>query len=135
MRKTHKGTTLVEVLVSIAVFAILSVAVISCLLGMTKIVSRQEEYVRFEMILSDMEFYFNHSDINSYFQYETEQSDKCTVYFTDRFVEVTNDSNRIYALTYRIDGSNLIVENIKHISGRVILENITILKKISEVQQ
>ena len=66
MRRTHKGATLVEVLVSITVFAIISVVMVTCLLLMTRTVTRQEEYVRFEMILSDMKFKID--DYNSCFE-------------------------------------------------------------------
>ena len=120
MNKKQKGTTLVEVLVSIAVFAILSVAIISCLLGMTKIVTRQEEYVRFGMILSDMSF--RYSEYTS-----SGNADEKTIFYTDQFVETTNPNKYFYQLKYKVtDGVFKIVEVKQIKSQRIIIQNVDI---------
>lgn len=59
MKKTYKGLTLVEVLVSIAVFTIISLAMFSSLLAMTKVVALQEDYARIEMACYDMNAYWD----------------------------------------------------------------------------
>lgn len=59
MKKTYKGLTLVEVLVSIAVFSIISLAMFSSLLAMTKVVALQEDYARIEMACYDMNAYWD----------------------------------------------------------------------------
>ena len=59
MKKTHKGLTLIEVLVSIAVFAIISLALVSSYIGIKGVVTRQNEYVRFEMVAYDINYYWD----------------------------------------------------------------------------
>lgn len=59
MKKTQKGLTLVEVLVSIAVFTIISLVMFSSLLAMTKVVALQEDYARIEMACRDMNAYWD----------------------------------------------------------------------------
>lgn len=56
MKKSQKGLTLVEVIVSIAVFTIISLALFSSFLGMKKVTVRQEEYVRLEMACYDLKY-------------------------------------------------------------------------------
>lgn len=59
MKKTHKGLTLVEVLVSIAVFTIISLVMFSSFLAMRKVVYLQEEYTRLEMACHDINAYWD----------------------------------------------------------------------------
>lgn len=59
MNKTRKGITLVEVIVSIAVFTIISLALFTSFLGMRKVVAKQEEYVRLEMVCHDINYYWD----------------------------------------------------------------------------
>ncbi len=56
MKKSQKGLTLVEVIVSIAVFTIISLALFSSFLGMKRVTVRQEEYVRLEMVCYDLKY-------------------------------------------------------------------------------
>lgn len=125
MRRTHKGATLVEVLVSITVFAIISVVMVTCLLLMTRTVTRQEEYVRFEMILSDMKFkiddYIKSGDNSIY-----------SIYFTEEFQQ-TSDPKAFYTLTYKTVDDYLIVDVVQNQSNRVVIKNVKISN--SEVTQ
>lgn len=57
MSKSKKGVTLIEVIVSIAIFSMISLALFSSIISMKKVVIRQEEYVRFEMICYDISAY------------------------------------------------------------------------------
>ena len=122
MRRTHKGATLVEVLVSITVFAIISVVMVTCLLLMTRTVTRQEEYVRFEMILSDMKF-----KIDDYIK-----SGDNSIYFTEEFQQ-TSDPKAFYTLTYKTVDDYLIVDVVQNQSNRVVIKNVKISN--SEVTQ
>ena len=58
MKKSQKGLTLVEVLVSISVFTIIIFSLFSTLLAMRKVVARQEEYVKIEMVCQDINVYW-----------------------------------------------------------------------------
>lgn len=122
MRRTHKGATLVEVLVSITVFAIISVVMVTCLLLMTRTVTRQEEYVRFEMILSDMKF-----KIDDYIK-----SGDNSIYFTEEFQQ-TSAPKAFYTLTYKTVDDYLIVDVVQNRSNRVVIKNVKISN--SEVTQ
>ena len=117
MNKTRKGVTLVEVLVSIAVFAIISVAMISCLLSLSLTVTKQEEYVRFDMILSDMKFYLEKQEDdweNEYFgsNHSKEDNGKTTVYFTEDFKPTSNDKDKFYVMKYEYNDNDITNINI-----------------------
>lgn len=90
MKKSQKGLTLVEVLVSISVFTIIIFSLFSTLLAMRKVVARQEEYVKIEMVCQD---------INVYWQSDPQR-------FIDEtgvvIKEFTIDSKQ-YVLTYYVD--------------------------------
>ena len=128
--KTKKGTTLVEVLVSIAVFAIISVAMFSSLLVMRKTAARQEEYLRFEMICTDIAFY---SDVHKrnwdkeYFSLSSSQSSG-RIYYDHDFNPSTTE--KIYCLSYSYLDTNSdryeeLIVSIHHVeSGRAIIENL-----------
>lgn len=58
MRKSKKGVTLIEVIVSIAIFSMISLALFSSVISMKKIIIRQEEYVRIEMVCYDISAYY-----------------------------------------------------------------------------
>ena len=53
MKKARKGLTLVEVVVSIAIIAVISVALVTAYAGIVKVSARQEEYVRLDMVCND----------------------------------------------------------------------------------
>ena len=89
MKKTYKGLTLVEVLVSIAVFTIISLAMFSSLLAMTKVVALQEDYARIEMACYDMNAYWD--------MYGKDWDD----YYFDRDPSHTSTEDRIGYLTYQ----------------------------------
>lgn len=59
MKKTKKGLTLVEVLVSVAVFAVIMLALTSTYIGMRNLSRRQEQYVRLEMVCYDINYYWD----------------------------------------------------------------------------
>ncbi len=55
--KKQKGATLVEVLVAVTVFAIISIAMFTSFLIMKKMVAKQKEYLEFEIICRDINHY------------------------------------------------------------------------------
>lgn len=128
--KKKKGTTLVEVLVAIAVFTIISVAMFSSLLVMRKTAARQEEYLRFEMICSDIAFYgdvYKKNWDKEYFSLQTSQNEG-QIYYGYDFTP--SESDRIYCLSYSYldtnnDGYEELIVSIHHVeSGRTIIENL-----------
>ncbi len=128
--KTKKGTTLVEVLVAIAVFSIITVAMFSSLLIMRKTVARQEEYLRFEAICTDIAFY---GDVHKrawdkeYFSLPASQNEG-QIYYGHDFQP--SDTEQIYCLSYSYadtngDGYAELIVSISHVeSGRFIIENL-----------
>ena len=128
--KKKKGTTLVEVLVSIAVFSIISVAMFSSLLVMRKTSARQEEYLRFEMICTDIAFYGDVHKRNwdkEYFSL-SESREEGEIYFGYNFS--LSETDKIYCLSYSYfdtnsDGYKELIISIYHVeSGRVIIEDL-----------
>ena len=106
MHRKQKGTTLVEVLVSITVFAIISVAMFSSLLAMRKVVARQEEYLRFDMICRDIDFYYDEYGkdwAKEYFKeyFPEGMIEENTVYYYKNFQPMTDYADdAIYVLQY-----------------------------------
>lgn len=119
MKKTKKGLTLIEVLVSISVFTIIIFALFSSIVAMRKVVSRQEEAVKIKMVCQDMnvycvrpnwqkEFFVNGEEgyfLTSDFM-PTGTKPKTQVYYTVTFDD--NDTVRIVSSDDRV-----LVENFK----------------------
>ncbi|MBR2926858.1 MAG: type II secretion system protein [Clostridia bacterium] len=125
-----KGTTLVEVLVAIAVFSIISVAMFSSLLVMRKTVARQEEYLRFEMICSDIAFFgdeYGRDWDEHYFSLENRQ-DEGNIYYGYNFHPSTTE--QVYCLSYSYadtngDGHAELIISVRHVeSERVIIDQL-----------
>ena len=115
MKKTQKGLTLVEVLVSIAVFTIISLVMFSSLLAMTKVVALQEDYARIEMACRDMNSYWDMYgedwDIK-YFQLDS-NSDVGYLKYQDGQLVPTNDDNSDFKVIYEYtDDNKLIIKSI-----------------------
>lgn len=128
MKKTHKGVTLIEVLVSIAVFAIISLALFSSVIAMKNVIHRQEEYAKIEMVCYDMNAYYHLAEKNNspsswyklYFGYASEENEK-KGYLSSEFKPTTQenaayivifDENTIISIT-SIDKQIIYVENVK----------------------
>ena len=88
MKKTKKGLTLVEVLVAITVLSITMFALLSTIVAMRKVVSRQEEYVKIKMVCQDIEAYLK--------KYETSTNPWYKEYFGDGAVVENNKSENCY---------------------------------------
>ena len=119
MKKTRKGLTLIEVLVSIAVFAIISLALVTSIIGIKGVVNRQEEYVRFEMAAYDMNYYWDKYGFywdDKYFGYnvspnlpEGNNEYKGYLEFKNGEVVPTSDVTAPYWVTFRYDNGELII--------------------------
>ena len=128
--KKKQGTTLVEVLVAIAVFSIISVAMFSSLLVMRKTALRQEEYLRFDMICTDIAFYgdeYGREWDKEYFSLPSSQNEG-QIYFDHSFNPSPDES--VYCLSYSYldtnsDGYQELIVSIYHVeSGRFIIEKL-----------
>ena len=117
MKKTYKGLTLVEVLVSIAVFTIISLAMFSSLLAMTKVVALQEDYARIEMVCYDINAYWDMYGNNwddRYFNRDTDTTDSTEGYLkyqeSGLFVGVSEKTD--YKVTYKYKNGHLLITSI-----------------------
>ena len=133
MKKTRKGLTLVEVIVAIAVFTIVSLALFSSYLGMRKVVFRQEEYARLEMVCYDINYYWDKygddsDDSNEpwykcYFKTDANTNTGYLKYENGKLVPQASRQNADYVVEWSYysinDGTNCLKINfIKSIDGR-----------------
>ena len=134
MKNTRKGLTLVEIIVAIAVFSIVSVAFFTSYVSMNKVVARQEEYVRFEMICYDINYYWDvyglntenpeNSWENKYFKGNVENN---IAYFDKNFNPQYYKDGAVYQITYDMTGETLTIINIKKIvkgDNKIIIEGV-----------
>jgi len=124
MKKTQKGLTLVEVLVSIAVFTIISLVMFSSLLAMTKVVALQEDYARIEMACRDMNAYWDmygdhdksaEEDTDWYKKYFSSEANFGEGYLKYQGGQLvpTNDNNSDFKVIYEYtDDNKLIIKSI-----------------------
>ncbi len=129
MKTKRKGTTLVEVLVSIAVFSIISIGMLTSFLGMRKTVARQEETLRFSMICRDIAFYgdvYRREWDVSYFgarPLDRNEDGVYVVYYDEDFLP-TPTKGRYRLHYYYTEENNLIVSIFHEESGRVIIDEL-----------
>lgn len=142
MKKTRKGATLVEVIVSIAVFTIISLAMFSSYIGMRQIVYRQEEYTRIEMICYDINYHWDRYGDDwgkEYFKDDiVAENGIYTGYLDKDFKPQTSGTNARYSIQYKYEDEdevdNLIIVSIKSIDGeRVYIENVKCGESVAEV--
>lgn len=129
MKTKRRGTTLVEVLVSIAVFSIISIGMLTSFLGMRKIVARQEEALRFSMICRDIAFY---GDVHqrewdvAYFgarPLDNNGDGVYVVYYDEDFVPRPTKGR--YRLHYYYTAENNLIVSVMHEeSGRMIIDEL-----------
>ncbi len=123
-----KGSTLVEVLVAISVFAIISVSLFTSFARMTKIVARQEALMNFDIICRDIAAYgdeYGKGWDMKYFGY-TEHHASDREYYDENFNHI-GDTEGKYLLEYTHDvalGDALIITVTDTESGRVIIDGL-----------
>ena len=123
MKKTQKGVTLVEVIVAIAVFAIISLALFSSVFAMKNVVARQEEYLKLEMVCQDIKANYKKDPNTWYGNYFKGYAvnDGKEGYLDAKFTPSTFD-NAVYLIKitdegffsiYSADEKTMYVENVK----------------------
>lgn len=140
MKKTRKGLTLVEVIVSIAVFTIISLALFTSFLGMRKVVAKQEEYVRIEMVCYDINYYWDmygdgsepeeepwyekYFGENATYDYIKKEGVGYLQYKDGEFVPSTDNTSH-YKIEYEMNDGVLIITSIYNTeTDRVYVENV-----------
>lgn len=111
MKKTQKGVTLVEVIVSITVFSIISLALFSSVLAMKSVITRQEEYVKLEMVCYDIKAYYqnNPSDwFDSYFNVQ-DQGKTDIGYLTSNFEPSIDETEASYIIEFKENNEGLTI--------------------------
>lgn len=137
MKKTKKGLTLVEVIVAIAVFAVITLALFSTYLGIRKLSFRQEEYVRLEMVCYDINYYWDAYGQNTTdktqdwtYKYSGKYSDDNLISLNAEFKPISSGT-ATYKIKYSINSDGeLILESVKATVGnKVYIENLNCGKK------
>ena len=127
MKKTQKGVTLIEVIVAIAVFSTISLALFSSVMIMKNVIKRQEEYVKIEMICYDIKAYhkkYGETWMSEYFEKCNMDEEENLGYLSSDFIPTTYD-NAKYIIKY---SENSIVY-ISTLDGKVtFVENISLTK-------
>ncbi len=123
IRKKQKGVTLIDTIVAIAVFSIISLALFSSVVAMQKVVTRQEEYVKLEMLCHDISAYFVRYPDNWYEMYFREGAESGQfAYLTNNFKPTNKEEDARYIIEFSSDtiksirskdGENTFVENVK----------------------
>ena len=130
MKKARKGLTLVEIIVAIAVFSIVSIAFFTSYVSMNKVVARQEEYTRFEMICYDINYYwdmYGQGLDEKYFQSTTVDG---TAYFDKDFEPQSGSNKAVYQITFSYSGEDnnkaLTIDKIEKLGSdkKVIVEDV-----------
>lgn len=133
MKKTKKGLTLVEVLVAITVLSITMFALLSTIVAMRKVVSRQEEYVKIKMVCQDIEAYWDKYGLGegeaegwAYYYFKGEGAiESYTGYLTSKFSPVRVYNKSHYKIEYRITESNeLVIKSITSPDKKILVENL-----------
>lgn len=138
MKKARKGLTLVEIIVAIAVFSIVSIAFFTSYVSMNKVVARQEEYTRFEMICYDINYYWDMYDEgwdDAYFlpsgaQETPSGSQIFTAYFDKDFEPQSGSNKAVYQITFSYSGEDnnkaLTIDKIEKLGSdkKVIVEDV-----------
>ena len=132
MKRTKKGLTLVEVLVAITVLSITMFALLSTIVAMRKVVSRQEEYVKIKMVCQDIEAYWDKYGLGEgenkgwayfYFDNETINSKNGKGYLTPKFEPTTTSPNN-YVIEYEVNDNQLIIKSITSPDKKILVENL-----------
>lgn len=137
MKKTKKGLTLVEVLVSVAVFAVIMLALTSTYIGMRNLSRRQEQYVRLEMVCYDINYYWDaygedkaNTEQDWSYKYSGKYADDNLILLNADFKPISSGTPT-YTIKYSINEDNeLIIESVKtRVGDRVYIKNLNCGKK------
>lgn len=123
MKQTKKGVTLIEVIVAITVFAVISLVLFSSVIAMNNVIARQEEYVKLEMVCHDMNAYlekYAEEWCSKYFGGEVNGEG----YLSSDFAPTTNESEASYIIEFSES------ENVLTISIHSIDEQTTFVENV-----
>lgn len=139
MKKTKKGLTLVEVLVSVAVFAVVTLALTSTYIGMRNLSRRQEQYVRLEMVCYDINYYWDaygeewathylkSNDVNEDVK---KVGEEYHIFLNTEFKPASGGSKYTYRVIYSIENNELIIKLVEtSAKDRVYIKNLNCGKK------
>ena len=119
MKKTQKGVTLIEVIVAIAVFAVISLALFSSVIAMQNVIARQEEYVKLEMVCYDINAYKSKYPSNwSYEYFNGEVNERG--YLKRDFTPTNNEAEAFYIIEFDSDQ----IKSISNLNGVILVENV-----------
>lgn len=124
MKKSKKGLTLIEVIVAISVFSIISFALLSSIVLMKRVVNRQEEYVKLEMVCNDIKVYYDDFPsewVKKYFQGKNNNN---IGYLNSNFQIVDEGEEK-----YKIEFSNDTILSISSTENKIYVENIPLSNK------
>lgn len=113
-----KGFTLVEVLVSIAVFTISMATILSCYLLSVKSTAKMKEYTYFENICLNIDEFYDDNRISDYGMNPT--TDKQYIYYDSSFNKVSTIDK--YTLTYYLENEDLIISIYNNNSNYYVIE-------------
>ena len=122
MKKAQKGITLIEVIIAIAIFAMISFVLISSIISMKRVVIRQEEYVRLEMVCYDIDAYYRKYKNNWDEKYFGDKTTNYIGYLTSDYEPATDENAAKYKIIFKdneilsissIDGEIVYVENVR----------------------
>lgn len=125
--KKQKGATLVEVLVAVTVFAIISIAMFTSFLIMKKMVAKQKEYLEFEIICRDINHYSNKYlrdwDLNYGFSGNANHDGVYEVYYD--FDYHLSETELVYRLEYYYTDENELIISVYHNeTERIIIDKL-----------
>lgn len=121
MKKVQKGMTLIEVIVAVSVFAVISLALFSSVMAMKNVILRQEEYVKLEMVSYDINAYYIRNPKTWYKDYFGKDANRNNGYLTSTFKPTTDVKEASYKIVFAdnqilsissVDGKTVFVENI-----------------------
>lgn len=119
MKKARKGLTLVEIVVAIAVFSIISLALISANVGLVRVVSRQEEYTRLDMASHDMMAFYDAYGVDWAEKYFSKNGEIFVVggeygFLNKDFLPCSeSDANKKYTIHFKTEIGELDIISIK----------------------
>lgn len=122
----RRGVILAEVLVSIAIFALGSGAIICSYLIAKKAYEKQEEYLYFESICYDIDAYGDKYKRQwDVYYFGLDSASDGGEYYYDSDYKITSDTNAKYKLTYEYNVScELLVSIYNNLKSYFVIENL-----------
>lgn len=120
-----KGTTLVEVVVSIAVFLIVFGGLVTSYFALNKMVLKQKEFVYFEAVCLDIHEYSNvyKKEWDKYY-FNLDMAESNSVIYYDGNFNITKNISK-YKLSYQYNEQGELIVNIENMEkGYYIIENL-----------